>query len=145
MIFTFLYLIPRPNDIQKLFYTTFDLFLNSFFDNIFVHMNNEEIRKRIKDRRKEQQLSQAELAEKLSISQTAYYKIEKGDTHLISDHLSKLATILDIPEDELVLGYNTERLSEILREKDLRIAELERIIEDKERIIRLQEELLKKK
>lgn len=108
-------------------------------------MNNEEIRKRIKDRRKEQQLSQAELAEKLSISQTAYYKIEKGDTHLISDHLSKLATILDIPEDELVLGYNTERLSEILREKDLRIAELERIIEDKERIIRLQEELLKKK
>lgn len=145
MIFTFLYLIPRPNDIQKLFYTTFDLFLNSFFDNIFVHMNNEEIRKRIKDRRKEQQLSQAELAEKLSISQTAYYKIEKGDTHLISDHLSKLATILDIPEDELVLGYKTERLSEILREKDLRIAELERIIEDKERIIRLQEELLKKK
>lgn len=145
MIFTFLYLIPRPNDIQKLFYTTFDLFLNSFFDNIFVHMNNEEIRKRIKDRRKEQQLSQAELAEKLSISQTAYYKIEKGDTHLISDHLSKLATILDIPEDELVLGYNTERLSEILREKDMRIAELERIIEDKERIIRLQEELLKKK
>lgn len=108
-------------------------------------MNNEEIRKRIKDRRKEQQLSQAELAEKLSISQTAYYKIEKGDTHLISDHLSKLATILDIPEDELVLGYNTERLSEILREKDLRIAELERIIEDKEKIIRLQEELLKKK
>lgn len=108
-------------------------------------MNNEEIRKRIKDRRKEQQLSQAELAEKLSISQTAYYKIEKGDTHLISDHLSKLATILDIPEDELVLGYKTERLSEILREKDLRIAELERIIEDKERIIRLQEELLKKK
>lgn len=108
-------------------------------------MNNEEIRKRIKDRRKEQQLSQAELAEKLSISQTAYYKIEKGDTHLISDHLSKLASILDIPEDELVLGYNTEHLSEILREKDLRIAELERIIEDKERIIRLQEELLKKK
>lgn len=108
-------------------------------------MNNEEIRKRIKDRRKEQQLSQAELAEKLSISQTAYYKIEKGDTHLISDHLSKLATILDIPEDELVLGYKTERLSEILREKDLRIAELEKIIEDKERIIRLQEELLKKK
>lgn len=108
-------------------------------------MNNEEIRKRIKDRRKEQQLSQAELAERLSISQTAYYKIEKGDTHLISDHLSKLATILEIPEEELVLGYSTGHLSDILKEKDLRIAELEKIIEDKDKIIRLQEELLKKK
>ena len=50
-------------------------------------MTNEEIRNRIKARRKEQQLSQADLAEKLSISQTAYYKIEKGNTGLISDHL----------------------------------------------------------
>lgn len=108
-------------------------------------MNNEEIRKRIKNRRKEQQMSQAEIADKLSISQTAYYKIEKGETHLISDRLNKLAYILDIPEEELVFGYNTAHSAELLAEKDRRIAELEKIIEDKERIIRLQEELLRKK
>ena len=75
-------------------------------------MTNEEIRNRIKARRKEQQLSQADLAEKLSISQTAYYKIEKGNTGLISDHLPKIASILKIPEEELVLGYDTSKYSE---------------------------------
>lgn len=128
-----------------LFLTTFNLFLNSFFDHNFVYMNNEEIRKRIKDRRKEQQMSQAELAERMSISQTAYYKIEKGETHLISDHLSKLASILDVPEEELLLGFDVASYTDILREKDKRIADLEKIIEDKDKIIRLQEELLRKK
>ena len=111
-------------------------------------MNNEEIRKRILARRKEQQLSQADLADRLSISQTAYYKIEKGSTHLISDHLPKIASILDLPEEELVLGYDLSRYTEILHEKDRRkdrrIAELEAIIADKNKIIELQAELLKK-
>ena len=77
-------------------------------------MNNEEIRKRILARRKEQQLSQADLADRLSISQTAYYKIEKGRTHLISDHLPKIASILDLPEEELVLGYDLSRYADQL-------------------------------
>lgn len=108
-------------------------------------MNNDEIRKRIKDRRREQQLSQAELADRMSISQTAYYKIEKGETHLISDHLSKLASILDIAEEELLLGFDTSRFTEIIQEKDKRITDLEKMLEDKDKIIRLQEELLRKK
>ena len=108
-------------------------------------MNNEEIRKRIKDRRREQQLSQAELADRMSISQTAYYKIEKGETHLISDHLPKLASILDIAEEELLLGFDISRFTEIIQEKDKRIADLEKMLEDKDKIIRLQEELLRKK
>jgi transcriptional regulator with XRE-family HTH domain len=107
-------------------------------------MTNEEIRNRIKARRKEQQLSQADLAEKLSISQTAYYKIEKGNTGLISDHLPKIASILNIPEEELVLGYDTTKYSEELKMKEKRIAELESIIADKDRIIELQNQLLKK-
>ena len=107
-------------------------------------MNNEEIRKRILARRKEQQLSQADLADRLSISQTAYYKIEKGRTHLISDHLPNIASILDLPEEELVLGYDLSRYADIINEKDRRIAELEAIIADKNKIIELQAELLKK-
>ena len=120
-----------------LFLITIGVFYNSFFDNIFVCMNNEEIRKRILARRKEQQLSQADLADKLSISQTAYYKIEKGRTHLISDHLPKIASILDLPEEELVLGYDLSRYADIINEKDRRIAELEAIIADKNKIIEL--------
>ena len=127
-----------------LFLITIGVFYNSFFDNIFVCMNNEEIRKRILARRKEQQLSQADLADRLSISQTAYYKIEKGSTHLISDHLPKIASILDLPEEELVLGYDLSRYADIINEKDRRIAELEAIIADKNKIIELQAELLKK-
>lgn len=127
-----------------LFLITIGVFYNSSFDNIFVCMNNEEIRKRILARRKEQQLSQADLADRLSISQTAYYKIEKGRTHLISDHLPKIASILDLPEEELVLGYDLSRYADIINEKDRRIAELEAIIADKNKIIELQAELLKK-
>lgn len=95
-------------------------------------------------RRKEQQLSQADIADRLSISQTAYYKIEKGNTQLISDHLSKIASILDLPEEELVLGYDFSKIDSIISEKNKRIAELESIIADKNRIIELQAELLKK-
>ena len=69
---------------------------------------------------------------------------EKGSTHLISDHLPKIASILDLPEEELVLGYDLSRYTEILHEKDRRIAELEAIIADKNKIIELQAELLKK-
>ena len=127
-----------------LFLITIGVFYNSFFDNIFVCMNNEEIRKRILARRKEQQLSQADLADRLSISQTAYYKIEKGRTHLISDHLPKIASILDLPEEELVLGYDLSRYADIINEKDRRIAELEAIIADKNKIIALQAERRKK-
>ena len=69
-------------------------------------MNDRDIKKRIEEYRKAKHYSQADLAEKLSISQAAYYKIEKGDTTLISDHLSKIASALDLSDEALVLGYD---------------------------------------
>ncbi|HIR32617.1 MAG TPA: helix-turn-helix transcriptional regulator [Candidatus Coprenecus merdigallinarum] len=110
-------------------------------------MNDREIKKRIESYRRKQKLSQADLAEKLSISQTAYYKIEKGNTSLISDHLPKIASALNLPEEALVLGYDpkdVESLEHSIAEKDRKITELEATIADKNRIIALQEELLRK-
>lgn len=110
-------------------------------------MNDKDIKKRIAKYRREHNLSQAEIAERLSISQTAYYKIEKGETSLISEHLSKIADVLHLPEETLVLGYEPgekEKYEKIIAEKDKRIAELEASLADKNRIIELQDRLLQK-
>lgn len=133
---------------------TFYIFLNSFRVPTFVYMNDREIKKRIEEYRRARKYSQADLAEKLAISQAAYYKIEKGDTSLISDHLSKIASALDISDEALVLGYDPidrdsydriiSDLKRQLEEKDRRIAELESSLSDKMQIIRLQEQLLQK-
>lgn len=102
---------------------------------------------RIARYRREHNLSQAEIAERLSISQTAYYKIERGKTSLISEHLPKIADALDLSEEALVLGYEPgekEKYESIIAEKDRRIAELEAALADKNRIIELQDRLLRK-
>ena len=130
-----------------LYCITFNLFLNSYFGYTFVHMNDKDIKNRIARYRREHNLSQAEIAERLSISQTAYYKIEKGKTALISEHLPKIADALDLSEEALVLGYEPgekEKYESIIAEKDRRIAELEAALADKNRIIELQDRLLRK-
>ena len=104
-------------------------------------MDNKAIKQRIERRRKELALSQSEIAKILDISQTAYHKIEKGDTDLVSDRVEQLSQILKMSEEELIFGYQIKTtLSEstsLLEEKDRRIAELEDIITDKSRIIQL--------
>ena len=130
-----------------LYCITFNLFLNSYFGYTFVYMNDKDIKNRIARYRREHNLSQAEIAERLSISQTAYYKIERGKTSLISEHLPKIADALDLSEEALVLGYEPgekEKYESIIAEKDRRIAELEAALADKNRIIELQDRLLRK-
>ena len=98
-------------------------------------MNDKDIKNRIARYRRE------------SISQTAYYKIERGKTSLISEHLPKIADALDLSEEALVLGYEPgekEKYESIIAEKDRRIAELEAALADKNRIIELQDRLLRK-
>ncbi len=110
-------------------------------------MNDKDIKDRIAKYRRAHNLSQAEIAERLSISQTAYHKIEKGETSLISEHLSKIANVLDLPEETLVLGYEPgekKKYEKMIAEKDRKIAELEATLADKNRIIELQDRLLQK-
>lgn len=70
------------------------------------------------------------MAEKLGISRTAYRNIETGKTKLISNHADKIASILGITTEELLLGHSTEERSaasaEDIREKyESRIRDIE--------------------
>ena len=69
-------------------------------------MDNKAIKQRIEKRRKELALSQSEIAKILDVSQTAYHKIEKGDTALVSDRVEQLSEILKMSEEELIFGYH---------------------------------------
>ena len=125
----------------------FQFIFKFLFRVYFCSYDDKDIKNRIARYRREHNLSQAEIAERLSISQTAYYKIERGKTSLISEHLPKIADALDLSEEALVLGYEPgekEKYESIIAEKDRRIAELEAALADKNRIIELQDRLLRK-
>lgn len=68
-------------------------------------MNNDSVKDNIRNFRKNQNLTQSEMADKLGISRTAYRNIENGETRLISDNVGKIAEILKMDTAELVLGY----------------------------------------
>lgn len=123
-------------------------------------MDNNSVKKNIAVLRKRLGLTQQEMAEKLGISRNAYRRIESGETALVNDYLLRIASILDMTADELVLGYtpleNDGTLNE-LREKYLRegqekeriyqekISTLERTVQSQEQRIALLEDLARTK
>lgn len=72
-------------------------------------MDNNSVKNNISRIRKDAGLSQTVMAEKLGISRTAYRNIEKGDTKLISDSIDRIAEILNISKEEIILGYAPSR------------------------------------
>lgn len=71
-------------------------------------MDNDSVKDNIRNFRKIYKLTQSEMADKLGISRTAYRNIESGDTRLISENVSRIADILHIRTEDLVLGYSPE-------------------------------------
>lgn len=63
---------------------------------------NKIIGQRIKDIRKNKGMSQEDLAYLLNISQSAYQRIESGETNSWAAHLLKISEILDIRPEDLV-------------------------------------------
>lgn len=59
---------------------------------------------RIKTIRQQKNLQQREVAERLNISQSAYAKLGQGVSKLDATRLMELATIFDVPYDELLCG-----------------------------------------
>lgn len=75
-------------------------------------------------------LSQEAMAEKLGISRTAYRNIESGKTRLISSHADKIASILGVSTEELLLGHNPDdgnasSLEDMRERYETRIREIE--------------------
>ncbi len=64
-------------------------------------MLKEQLGKRIYELRKQMNISQEELAEKIEISQRSLSKIETGQNFVKSDTLEKISKIFNLPYSEL--------------------------------------------
>lgn len=76
-------------------------------------MDRKTVKQNIQKVRKGLGYTQQEMAEKLGISRTAYRNLEKGETKVYSDHISKMAEISGKAEEEVVLGYDPAREGEL--------------------------------
>ena len=75
-------------------------------------MDNNSVKENIIRRRKVRRLSQQEVADKIGLSRTAYRNIEKGETRLLSENIVRIADVLGVGTEELVLGYAPDRNSD---------------------------------
>ena len=130
-------------------------------DNGHTLLDETTMRENLRKARISKGLTQAQVADILDISVTAYQKLEKGKTHLINENYLKCADTFGISASELVNGYEPVKdasvtiadmelsYGEKIKEKEmcyieeigLRDKEIERlndIIKDKEQIIATQ-------
>lgn len=82
-------------------------------------------------------ISQAYIADKLEISQTAYSKIENQQTKIKYDTIFEISQILNVPLIELVDSKN-----ERLNNNEFKLNESEKIINELEKIINYQVQLI---
>lgn len=113
-------------------------------------MDNTYIKNNIRNFRNACRLTQEEMALKMNISLTAYRDLEKGRTAMINSNLTKIAEILEVSIEELLLGYKpSETVSPLLddmrNEYGGRITVLETRIIDLENLVRSYEETIRSK
>lgn len=72
-------------------------------------MNLIEIGKRIKSLREESKLTQAKIAEYLSLDQSMIAKIEKGERNITSDVIERLSALFCCSVDYILFGVNQEQ------------------------------------
>lgn len=113
-------------------------------------MDNSSIKDNIRKIRKARKLTQEEMALQLGISLTAYRDFEKGSTSILNSNLHKIASLLDTPTEEIVLGYRPAQiegsdLRQVQAEYSDRIDILERRIRDLENLVKSHEEVISSK
>ena len=113
-------------------------------------MDNTSIKNNICKIRKARKLTQEEVAIQLGISLTAYRDLEKGNTSILNTNLHKIASLLETPTEELVLGYRPSQieagsLREVQQEYSAKIDTLERRILDLEKLVASNEETISSK
>lgn len=85
-------------------------------------MDSQSIKKNIELLRRRSGLSQTEAARQLDISRVAFRNLEKGDTKIVNDLFFKLAEILGVSPEHLMLGYEPGASSGELEETQTRLA-----------------------
>lgn len=113
-------------------------------------MDNTSIKNNIRKIRKAHKLTQEEMALRLGISITAYRDFEKGSTTILNGNLHRIASLLDTPAEEIVLGYRPIQmedrdLQEVQQEYSGKIDTLEKRIRDLEKLVASHEEIISSK
>ncbi len=95
-------------------------------------------------------MTQEEMALQLGISITAYRDLEKGNTSILNSNLHRIASLLDAPAEEIVLGYRPAQmegasLRQVQQEYSGQIDILERRIRDLEKLVASHEETIRSK
>ena len=103
-------------------------------------MDNISIKNNIMKIRKARKITQENMALSLGISLTAYRDFERGKTSVMNVNVMKIASLLDITAEELVLGYRPnpakeKAMEETMKEYAGRIQEQEQRISDLEKLV----------
>lgn len=103
-------------------------------------MDNISIKNNIMQIRKAKKLTQEKMALSLGISLTAYRDFERGKTSVMNVNVLKIADLLDISAEELILGYapnqsKNNKANDLITEYSKRISEQEQRISDLEKLV----------
>lgn len=63
---------------------------------------SDQLRQNIRDIREDKHLTQADMAEKLNLSETGYAKIERGESKLNIDRIQQIANVLEVNLADLI-------------------------------------------
>ena len=110
-------------------------------------MDNDSIKNNIFNVRKSLKLTQYEIAQSLNISVNAYRAIEKGKTAIVNPHVVKMADLLDLSTEELVLGYYPAQdtdisIEDIRSEYVNKVSLLEEQLDKMEKLVKSLEETI---
>lgn len=103
--------------------------------------------RRIQQLRKERELTQEELAEKLNVSQNTIAKIESGLRRPSIDFLLEISGFFNVSTNYLVLGVHAEDVENEKLKKDIDEAiktidqTIEKLLEKKEELLKMKSEL----
>ena len=96
--------------------------------------------KRIQQLRKERELTQEQLAEKLNVSQNTIAKIESGLRRPSIDFLLEISEFFNVSKNYLVFGVHAEDVEDEKSKKDIDET-IEKLLEKKEELLKMQREL----
>ena len=99
--------------------------------------------KRIQQLRKERELTQEQLAEKLNVSQNTIAKIESGLRRPSIDFLLEISFFFNVSTNYLVFGVHAEDVEDEKLKKDIdeAIKTIEKLLEKKEELLKMKSEL----
>ena len=108
-------------------------------------MDNASIKNNIFNVRKSRKLTQNEIAQSLNISVNAYRAIEKGKTAIVNPHVVRMADLLELSTEELVLGYYPVQdisIDDIKAEYGNKVNSLEEQLDRMEKLVESLEETI---